>query len=96
MAQEENNGRKSQWGYFGKMVGLSIVGIIVATVAVLTCLSLWMNSYTHHNERVEVEKAKSLYRTELDWMRRMPQARGTKAQARSSYAFFIYAFFAIS
>lgn len=35
-----------------------------------------------HNERVEVEKAKSLYRTELEWMRRMPQARGTKAQAR--------------
>ena len=35
-----------------------------------------------HNERAEVEKAKSLYRTELDWMRRMPQARGTKAQAR--------------
>ena len=35
-----------------------------------------------HNDRVEVEKAKSLYRTELDWMRRMPQARGTKAQAR--------------
>ena len=35
-----------------------------------------------YNERIEVEKAKSLYRTELDWMRRMPQARGTKAQAR--------------
>ena len=35
-----------------------------------------------YNERVEVEKAKSLYRTELEWMRRMPQARGTKAQAR--------------
>jgi len=35
-----------------------------------------------YNERVEVEKARSLYRTELDWMRRMPQARGTKAQAR--------------
>ena len=35
-----------------------------------------------HNEKVEVEKAKSLYKTELDWMRRMPQARGTKAQAR--------------
>ena len=29
-----------------------------------------------------MEKAKQLYRTELDWMRRMPQARGTKAQAR--------------
>ena len=35
-----------------------------------------------YNEHVEVEKAKSLYRTELEWMRRMPQARGTKAQAR--------------
>ncbi|MBR1851070.1 MAG: ABC-F family ATP-binding cassette domain-containing protein [Bacteroidales bacterium] len=35
-----------------------------------------------HNERAEVEKARSLYRTELEWMRRMPQARGTKAQAR--------------
>lgn len=35
-----------------------------------------------YNERMEVEKAKSLYRNELEWMRRMPQARGTKAQAR--------------
>ena len=34
------------------------------------------------NERAEVDKARSLYRTELEWMRRMPQARGTKAQAR--------------
>ena len=34
------------------------------------------------SEKAEVEKAKNLYRTELDWMRRMPQARGTKAQAR--------------
>lgn len=35
-----------------------------------------------YNERAEVEKAKGLYRNELEWMRRMPQARGTKAQAR--------------
>lgn len=35
-----------------------------------------------HNERIEIEKAKSQYKTELEWMRRMPQARGTKAQAR--------------
>ncbi|KWW31289.1 MAG: ATP-binding cassette, subfamily F, uup [bacterium P3] len=35
-----------------------------------------------YNERTEVAKAKQLYRTELEWMRRMPQARGTKAQAR--------------
>ena len=34
------------------------------------------------NERAEVAKARSLYRTKLEWMRRMPQARGTKAQAR--------------
>ena len=34
------------------------------------------------NERAEVERARSLYRTELEWMRRMPQARGTKARAR--------------
>lgn len=34
------------------------------------------------NERAQVDKARSLYRTELEWMRRMPQARGTKAQAR--------------
>ena len=35
-----------------------------------------------YNERVEHEKARGLYRTELEWMRRMPQARGTKARAR--------------
>ena len=30
----------------------------------------------------EVAKAKNLYRTELDWMRKMPQARGHKARYR--------------
>ena len=30
----------------------------------------------------EIEKANNLYRTELDWMRRMPQARGHKARYR--------------
>lgn len=30
----------------------------------------------------ETEKAKNLYRKELDWMRRMPQARATKAKYR--------------
>lgn len=34
------------------------------------------------NELAETEKAKNLYRRELEWMRRMPQARGTKAKAR--------------
>ena len=31
---------------------------------------------------VEIERANNLYRTELDWMRRMPQARGHKARYR--------------
>ncbi|MEG2666850.1 MAG: ABC-F family ATP-binding cassette domain-containing protein, partial [Bacteroidales bacterium] len=33
-------------------------------------------------ERAELEKARNTYRHELDWMRRMPCARGTKAKAR--------------
>jgi ATP-binding cassette subfamily F protein uup len=33
-------------------------------------------------EATEVEKARSLYKNELEWMRRMPKARGTKAKAR--------------
>lgn len=32
--------------------------------------------------RQEVEKAKNLYKKELDWMRRMPKARTTKSKAR--------------
>ncbi|WP_300910410.1 ABC-F family ATP-binding cassette domain-containing protein [uncultured Bacteroides sp.] len=31
---------------------------------------------------VEIERANNLYRTELEWMRRMPQARGHKAHYR--------------
>jgi ATP-binding cassette subfamily F protein uup len=34
------------------------------------------------NLQRETEKAKSLYKTELDWLRRMPKARGTKSKAR--------------
>ena len=34
------------------------------------------------NARAEVERANNLYRTELEWMRRMPQARGHKARSR--------------
>ena len=33
-------------------------------------------------QQAEVEKARNLYRTELEWMRRMPQARAHKAQYR--------------
>lgn len=39
------------------------------------------------NERIQsmnssIEKAKNLYSRELEWMRRMPQARGTKSKSR--------------
>lgn len=33
-------------------------------------------------EAIGIEKARNLLRTELEWMRRMPSARGTKARAR--------------
>ena len=35
-----------------------------------------------HNQNAEANKAKSLLKTEQEWMRRMPQARGTKAKSR--------------
>ena len=34
------------------------------------------------NRRAEISRANNLYRTELEWMRRMPQARGHKAKSR--------------
>ena len=39
------------------------------------------------NTRAEIARANNLYRKELDWMRRMPQARGHKARYREE-AFF--------
>ncbi|HNY07341.1 MAG TPA: ABC-F family ATP-binding cassette domain-containing protein [Bacteroidales bacterium] len=35
-----------------------------------------------HIESLETEKSRNIYRTELEWMRRMPSARGTKSKAR--------------
>ena len=34
------------------------------------------------SEKIELERARNLYRKELEWMRRMPQARTTKSKAR--------------
>ena len=34
------------------------------------------------NEASELDKAKNLYRRELEWVRKMPRARGTKAKSR--------------
>lgn len=36
----------------------------------------------HENESAELAKVKNLLRTELEWMRRQPQARGSKAKYR--------------
>lgn len=36
----------------------------------------------HEHEAANVAKAKNLMRTEIEWMRRMPKARGTKSKAR--------------
>lgn len=35
-----------------------------------------------YNQNSEIEKARQLYKKELDWINRMPQARGTKAKYR--------------
>ena len=35
-----------------------------------------------NSQRAEIARANNLYRTELEWMRRMPQARGHKARYR--------------
>ena len=54
-------------------------------------LYAYHGNYTYYIEKraerieaqnAEVEKARNLYRTELEWMRRMPQARAHKAQYR--------------
>ncbi|MFC2086108.1 ABC-F family ATP-binding cassette domain-containing protein [Bacteroidota bacterium] len=36
----------------------------------------------HLNENTQIERARNLFKKELDWIRRMPSARGTKAKYR--------------
>jgi ABC transport system ATP-binding/permease protein len=54
-------------------------------------LFVYRGSYTHYlekkearqvNESANLEKSKKLFKRELEWMRRMPQARTTKAKSR--------------
>lgn len=54
-------------------------------------LYIYRGNYTYYLEkrqeyqdiaRAEISRANNLYRTELEWMRRMPQARGHKARYR--------------
>lgn len=55
------------------------------------CLYSYKGNYSYYLEKrqermeaktAEIERANNLYRTELEWMRRMPQARGHKARYR--------------
>lgn len=55
------------------------------------CIYTYRGNYSYYlekrqervdNQRAEVQRANNLYRTELEWMRRMPQARGHKARYR--------------
>lgn len=54
-------------------------------------ITTYKGSYSYYLEKKSerelmqeqsIEKAKNLYRTELEWIRRMPKARGTKSKAR--------------
>ncbi|MDE7167047.1 MAG: ABC-F family ATP-binding cassette domain-containing protein [Bacteroidaceae bacterium] len=54
-------------------------------------LYTYRGNYSYYQEKrqerinartAQIQRAKNLYRTELDWMRRMPQARGHKARYR--------------
>ncbi len=57
------------------------------------CLYSYRGNYSYYLEKrqerietknAEIERANNLYRTELEWMRRMPQARGHKAHYRET------------
>lgn len=43
------------------------------------------------NTKAEIARANNLYRTELEWMRRMPQARGHKARYREEAFYYLEA-----
>ena len=40
-----------------------------------------------HNQQVVANKAKNLFKTELEWLRRQPKARGTKSKSRIEAAY---------
>lgn len=54
MAQDKEKNKKGQWAFFGKIVGLNIVIVAALVVLLITCVAWWLDSYTHHSERVDV------------------------------------------
>jgi len=55
-SNKENNReeKKGSWGYFFKMTALNLVVIIALAVALLTGVTYWLDTYTHHGERIDV------------------------------------------
>ena len=54
LKNNEQKTRRQQWAYLGKIVGLNVVIIGALAAVLILCLSMWLDSYTHHNESVTV------------------------------------------
>lgn len=52
--QEEQNTTQRPWRRFFKIAGINLGIMAVVIVLLLWGLSLWLGSYTHHEERIEV------------------------------------------
>lgn len=52
MAKNDNKGKGSSLGYLGRMVGLNVLIVAAIAVAMLVGVSLWLGSYTRHDERI--------------------------------------------
>lgn len=81
MATEDKQSRHGSWGYLGKIVGLNLV--IMAAVAVLLVIgvSIWLDKYTRHDDRIEVPNLQGVLQD--DAMRYLEQA-GLKAMVIDS------------
>lgn len=62
MANNTDNkaARKSGWKYFGQMVGINIFIIIAVLALLLFGVSVWLDSYTRHTERVDVPSLRGI------------------------------------
>lgn len=52
--QEEQNNKKGPLRQFFKIAGINFGVMILVIIALLWGVSMWLDSYTHHDERIEV------------------------------------------
>lgn len=52
--QDKKPHRKIGLRYFWRVFGINTAIITVIVIAILSCLTTWLDGYTHHDERVEV------------------------------------------